>query len=88
MAHKIFTHLNPEIINYLQAATRGATIDNVSAPSPNLIEYVICATAKPVRLISRRTDNKEWYNEVKAMWSYDIIYVNKAYNRNKFVSHL
>ena len=88
MIHRIFAHPNPEIINHLQSATRGATIDNESASAPNSIECVTCATAKPVRLISRRTDNEEWYNEVGAMWSYDIIYVSKAYNGNKFVSHL
>ena len=86
LIYKILIYLSLEVIEHIQEAIIDVIINNLF-PSTST-NYVICATSKAIYIISRKTNNKEVFLKTEAVFTYNIIYKKKAYNRNIFCSHL
>ena len=87
MAHNVFGHASPEVIDHLEGSLRGLRIDkSVSAPS-NTVKCTSCATSKATEIISRRPDVEVSFDTPGSAWSYDIIPLDTAFNGDKYVSH-
>ena len=82
--HAILGHLGPETIAHLKKAVGGAKING---RGPNTIKCQTCAQIKVHEIVSRRIE-KENPAELplkRVIW--DLIKINPAYNKNKWVSH-
>ena len=59
----IFAYSSLEVINHLESAIKDVKIDT-STLSPIIIQCETCGVSKTIKLISRKTDNKEIIREL------------------------
>jgi Reverse transcriptase (RNA-dependent DNA polymerase) len=82
--HRILGHPGPDTIAHLEKA-----VDNVrvTGTAPSTIECETCAQSKARQVVSRRAGQEEPAGEPLERVGYDLIPVEPAYNRDKWVSH-
>ena len=82
MWHLKLGHAGPEAIAHLSEAATGAKLIR----GPSTTECETCSVSKATRVVSRRATPRGTYPYERVCW--DLIQMSKAYNGDKWISHM